>query len=269
MLLKKNKDKNKIYIKIHFILIIFILFSLIRELKKIMSDFIIFRKNNLLLWIIFILIILMFLIIKYKDQICFECILQPTEMNEEKFIPSPPQNNGMMIADLPMSQKNIIDRVYPQNEYPYKAPGFYDQSNYPNLVLPFQVIGGGRRMTPTLGGTQIPILNPPVPIIVNNENIAPINIETRPSDRNSKRIGVIYKIFGNANDILPLFVRRYGNRRLDYTTLIGPFASPLPVITKNQYDELSTNDTVFIKGQKDPYRVTIYSDDLPAYIPYV
>jgi hypothetical protein len=232
-----------------------------------MSDFIIFRKNNLLLWVIFILIICMFLLIFYKDQICFECIIQSNQ-EKEKFMPSPPQNNGMMITSLPPAQRNVIDRIYPQNDYPYKAPGFYDQSNYPNLTLPFQVIGGGRRMTPTLGGTQIPILNPPVPIIVNDENIAPINIETRPSDRNSKRIGVIYKIFGNANDILPLFVRRYGDRRLDYTTLIGPFASPLPVITKNQYDELSTNDTVFIKGQKDPYRVTIYSDDLPAYIPY-
>ena len=33
--------------------------------------------------------------------------------------------------------------------------------------------------------------------------------------------------------------------------------------------ELGTNETVFIKGQKSPYRVSIYRTDYPEYIPYV
>ena len=49
----------------------------------------------------------------------------------------------------------------------------------PNLALPPQVVGCGGRNTPCLGGSQVPIVNPMIPLNINNNNIAPINIRTR------------------------------------------------------------------------------------------
>jgi hypothetical protein len=50
---------------------------------------------------------------------------------------------------------------------------------------------------------------------------------------------------------------------------MGQYSVKVPVITKNKKDELGTNDVVFIKGIRSPYRVTIYKSDFPEYIPYV
>jgi len=43
----------------------------------------------------------------------------------------------------------------------------------------------------------------------------------------------------------------------------------MPIITKKRNEELGTNDIVFIQGQrKAGYRVTMYDQDSPEYIPY-
>lgn len=166
---------------------------------------------------------------------------------------------------------NALDRIYNPIRYPYKSDYFYDQNWYPNLELPFQVIGGGYRNTPTLGGTQIPIYNPPAPISIDNSSISPINITTRGPLGKPQQVGVLYKINGDDNDILPLFGRRrYPNdNRYEYYTLMGQYSVKMPVITKNKNDELGSNDVVFIKGRNVPYRVTIYETDFPQYIPYL
>ena len=166
---------------------------------------------------------------------------------------------------------NALDRIYNPIRYPYKSDYFYDQNWYPNLELPFQVIGGGYRNTPTLGGTQIPIYNPPAPISIDNSSISPINITTRGPLGKPQQVGVLYKINGDDNDILPLFGRRrYPNdTRYEYYTLLGQYSVKMPVITKNKNDELGSNDVVFIKGRNIPYRVTIYETDFPQYIPYL
>lgn len=166
---------------------------------------------------------------------------------------------------------NALDRIYTPTRYPYKSDYFYDQSWYPNLNLPFQVIGGGYRNTPTLGGTQVPIYNPTVPINISNDNIAPINITTRGPLGKPQQLGILYKINGSDNDILPLYGRKkYPNdTKYDYYTLLGNFGVKVPIITKNQNTELGSNDVVFIKGKSEPYRVTIYESDFPQYIPYV
>ena len=167
---------------------------------------------------------------------------------------------------------NDVDRVYSPIQYPYKSPGFYDQKWYPNLDLPFQVIGAGYRNLPTLGGTEVPIMNYTVPIIVNEDNIAPINIQTRGPPGKATQIGVLYKIYGNENTVYPLFGRqRYPRSNMfDYYTMLGPYGTKVSVITKNNNkEEVSTNDVVFIKGMRDPYRVTLYENDSPSYIPYL
>lgn len=166
---------------------------------------------------------------------------------------------------------NSMDRVINPLRYPYKSDYFYDQSWYPNLNLPFQVIGGGRRTIPTLGGTQIPIYNPPVPINISNDNIAPVYINTRGPLGEPQQVGTIFKIYGNDNEYLPLFGRRrYPNDNIyEYYTAMGYHNVKVPVIVKDKHVELGSNDIVFLKGKSDPYRVTIYESDVPQYIPYL
>ena len=175
------------------------------------------------------------------------------------------------IVDNDPKTMNALDRIYNPLRYPYKSDYFYDQRWYPNLQLPFQVIGCGSRNTPCLGGTQVPIYNPPVTIDVSDNNIAPINISTRGPLGQPQQLGILYKVFGDENDVLPLFGRRkYPNdSKYDYYTMTGQFGTKVPVITKNKNNELGTNDVVFIKGSSSPYRVTIYESDFAQYIPYV
>ncbi len=240
------------------------------------------HSNYFILLIIFLVILLYVIVNQYKDKFCLECIFKKEEFQQQQQQQQDPSqylnikpnvpldfgpNNSMMVAPLPPALKKM-DKVYPQNDYPYKADGFYDQGWYPNLKLPFQVIGGGYRMIPTLGGTQIPIMNPPLPIDISDDNIAPNNIEVVNPNKNLQQIGVIYKVFGTNNDIYPLYqspARRNMNQ-YNYYTRMGPYALPVPVVTKNKIDQLDTNDVVFLKNLPGAYRVTIYDNDIGSFV---
>jgi hypothetical protein len=253
-----------------------------------MSKVIKFDKNYFIIGI-FVLILVIYIIFSYYIQnqcmICniekdnkiknIEDNLEKTSKKLESY-----ENSETIINNInypsPIINRdpktiNSLDRVYNPLRYPYKSDYYYDQSWYPDLQLPFQVIGGGYRRTPTLGGTQVPIYNPPVSIDISNDNIAPINITTRGPLGMPQQVGVLYKINGNENDVLPLFGRRkYPNdTKYEYYTMMGRYGSKVNVITKNRNDELGSNDVVFIKGQSSPYRVTIYETDFPQYIPYM
>ena len=183
-------------------------------------------------------------------------------------IPNIQTNN--VINTNPQSA-NALDRVYNPLRYPYKSDYFYDQSWYPNLNLPSQVVGCGGRRTPCLGGTQVPIYNPPTPIDISNNNIAPVYVSTRGPLGEPQQLGILYKIYGDENDTLPLYGRKkYPNDTLyEYYTLLGNYASKVPIVVKNKNVELGTNDVVFIKGRAEPYRATIYESNFPQYIPYL
>lgn len=250
-----------------------------------MSKKICFDTNYLLMFISFIIIILLIIYLyksnkeNYQNDYPNNKELIYRNINEEEIKPKIEEKEKVVnIINYPSSSinrdpksLNALDRIYNPIRYPYKSDYFYDQQWYPNLEIPFQVIGGGYRNTPTLGGTEVPIYNPPVKIDISNENIAPINIQTRGPLGQPQQIGVMYKVNGNDNDILPLFGRRkYPNdNKYEYYTMIGQFGVKVPIITKNRNDELGSNDVVFIKGKNTPYRVTIYETDFPQYIPYL
>ena len=169
-------------------------------------------------------------------------------------------------------EEMALERVYNPLKYPYKSPPFYNQSWYPNQMLPPQVIGCGARNTPCMGGTQIPIANPMRPIDISNRNIAPVNISTRGPLGQPQQVGAIYRVMGNENTVYPLYGRKkYPNGdKWEYYTTIGQYGVKMPVITQRTNTELGTNEIVFIQGQrKAPYRVTMYENDSPEYIPYV
>jgi len=257
-----------------------------------MSKVIAFDKNYFIICIFIIILIIYIFCSYYLQNKCLDCTIekdktsnilsdkiknieqkieyyQGNQNNRETVVNT--VNYPTAVIDRDPKTLNAMDRVYNPLRYPYKSDYFYDQSWYPNLELPFQVIGGGYRNTPTLGGTQIPIYNPPVPIDISNTNIAPVNISTRGPMGNPQQVGTLYKINGNDNDILPLFGRRkYRNdNRYEYYTIMGRFGVKVSVVTKNRNDELGNNDVVFIKGSSSPYRVTIYASDFPEYIPYL
>jgi len=246
-----------------------------------------FDKNYFILGIFIIIFILYILFSYYIQNKCIQCNIE-NEKNKEKYDNNNDNDNNdnydntkTIVNNINYSTPQVInrdpktinslDRVYNPLRYPYKSDYYYDQSWYPNLQLPFQVIGGGYRRTPTLGGTEVPIYNPPVSIDISNNNIAPVNITTRGPLGMPQQVGVLYKINGNENDVLPLFGRRkYPNdNKYEYYTVLGRFGSKINVVTKNRNDELGSNDVVFIKGQSSPYRVTIYESDFPQYIPYM
>ena len=170
-------------------------------------------------------------------------------------------------------QLNSLDRVYNPLRYPYKSSAYYNQNWTPALALPPQVIGCGGRNTPCLGGTQVPIVNPTYPLDYSNNNIAPINIRTRGPLGEPQQVGSIYKLYGDKNEVLPLFGRKKypnGDRNWEYYTMAGKYGVKMRIVSKRKGDELGTNDVVFINGYgQSPYRVTLYETDFPQYIPYL
>lgn len=249
-----------------------------------MSKKISFDRNYLIIFIFIIILILYIVISYYIQNKCVACNIEKYNDNKQY---TPPSNivETPIIQQAPRVQEvypsavinrdpkslNALDRIYNPIRYPYKSDYYYDQRWYPNLEIPFQVIGGGYRNIPTLGGTEVPIYNPPVKINIDNSNIAPVNIQTRGPLGQPQQMGVMYKINGSDNDMLPLFGRRkYPNdTKYEYYTMIGQFGVKVPIITKNRNDELGSNDIVFLKGKNSPYRVTIYETDFPQYIPYL
>lgn len=205
----------------------------------------------------------------YKDQIK-KVNSRIDNINTKKTFNSSVILNPNSIYQSPQ-QINSLDRIYNPLRYPYRSQPYYNQFWYPNLNLPPQVIGGGARNIPTLGGTQIPISNPMVPINVSNSNIAPINISTRGPLGQPQQVGAIYKVFGNNNEVYPLYGRRkYPNsNKWNYYTTIGNYGVKMPIITPRKWEELGNNDIVFIKGKYgEKYKVNMYDNDFPQYIPY-
>lgn len=201
-------------------------------------------------------------------------------LSEEKNVEKEPFTPNVIVQQVPVSSDpinrspkeiNSIDRFWNPLRYPYRSDYFYDQGWYPQNNLPFQVIGGGRRMAPTLGGTEVPIANPMLPISVSEAPIAPINISTRGPRGMPQQLGVIYKVQGDNNTYLPLFgMKEYPNSdSYKYYTAFGNNSQvKVPLITKYKNQPLGDNDEVIIRGQSERYRVTLYESDFPQYIPY-
>ncbi len=196
---------------------------------------------------------------------------------------------------------NALDRIYNPLRYPYKSVPYYryeatyvkpqrplmdpnaffsPAAPYPDLRLPAPVVGCGARREPCYGGSQevIPNLLPPVDVSENNiapvtisQVTAPVNISTRGPLGQPQQVGVLYKIFGNENEIHPLFGRRkYPNgNKWEYYTMVGKYGVKMPLKPIRNNEELGNNDEVEIQGLTGKYRVTVYESDFPQYIPYV
>ncbi len=181
-------------------------------------------------------------------------------------------NHGMYwpytVSHIPQSDpqgKQIL------NQLTFNYPSVYDDPyNYPNVTLPAHVIGCGGRRGACMGGSQVPIPNTIPPVNISEQNIAPVNLTVRGFDEGVQQVGTIQKVFGTENVVYPLFGRKkYRNdNKWEYFVKFGQYGVILPVIPLRNYEEFNTNDQVFIQGQRDKYRVTMYDADIPQYLPF-
>lgn len=109
----------------------------------------------------------------------------------------------------------------------------------------------------------------------------PINVNTRGFDTSYKQIGILTRTMQRQGDevILPLMGRPlYSNRsKWQYYTMNDKSnAIKLPISHNgrsctNQYgcDELTSGDTVYVEGYNDAFKITIYENSQPRYIPFL
>ena len=106
----------------------------------------------------------------------------------------------------------------------------------------------------------------------------PINISTQAIDTNYRQVGILTRENGNET-ILPLMGRPLDNARgqWQFYTLSDKHTSVKLPISKNgrsctgEYgcNDLYNGDIVYVEGYNDSFKVTIYENNTPAYIPYV
>jgi hypothetical protein len=243
------------------------------------------KKVNIYIIVLLLIIICVIIYNMYMKNVSIRLSEVPkvetfSEPPSPTIIVTPPSPKNDVIERSP-KEINATDRFWNPLRYPYRSDYFYDQgwyssnnalTGYPSNNLPFQVMGGGRRMAPTIGGSEIPIANPTVPINIAEAPIAPINITTRGPRGIPQQLGVIYKVNGDHNTYLPLFgMKEYPNSdSYKYYTAIGNNSQvKVPLITKYRNQPLGDNDEVMIKGDPHRYRVTLYESDFPQYIGYI
>ena len=231
-------------------------------------------KGQYFILIMILVIGLSFWIIETKKEnnIKLSLLLNKIQNNDKKNDePKIIINESSQYISKTPSQVNSLDRYINPLRYPYKSPEYYDYS-YANTLLSSNVVGGGRRTIPTLGGSQEIIENPRNIIDVSNSSITPIAVSSRGPLGVPQQMGTLHKLSGNEENVYPLFGRRKfpNGNEWEYYTLMGPYETKVRIITeKSNYNELGTNDEVKLEGFTDRYRVVIYETDFPQYIPYV
>jgi len=106
----------------------------------------------------------------------------------------------------------------------------------------------------------------------------PINIRTRGFESSYRQVGILTRSNGNET-ILPLMGRPLDNARgkWQFYTMSDKHMSVKLPVSKNgrsctgEYgcNDLYNGDNVYVEGYNDAFKVTIYENNTPAYIPYV
>ena len=158
------------------------------------------------------------------------------------------------------------NRVNNQNKTGlYPRPG-YSFSNIENDVLlnPYQAPLRDNRLFPNINSFP---------------NKIPINVPTQSYDTNYRQIGILTRIGGNKETIIPLMGRPLITNRDNwnfYTLSENNNMLKLPIshdgrkcMSQNGCKDLYTGDTVSVDGYNDSFKVTTYENNSPQYIPYL
>jgi hypothetical protein len=107
----------------------------------------------------------------------------------------------------------------------------------------------------------------------------PINMSTQGPIMNYSQIGLLTRLNGSGDMVLPLMGRQTptGRSKYQYYTMMpsGNLNTKLPVSVNgksctSEYgcDEISSGDVVYVDGINDTFRATVYESGLFSYIPY-
>ena len=105
----------------------------------------------------------------------------------------------------------------------------------------------------------------------------PINIKTRGFDDAYRQVGILTRMDGREM-ILPLMGRPLHTNRnkWQYYTMSNNQGVKLPLSKNgrsctNEYgcDDMFNGDTVYVEGYRDAFKVTMYENASPRYIPYI
>lgn len=113
-----------------------------------------------------------------------------------------------------------------------------------------------------------------------SRNAVPINISTTAVDTAYRQLGILTPLNGSSKDnILPLMGRPLFTRRSlwQYYTISNQHNNvKLPVSVKgksglndNGVDEIYSDDTVYVEGYNEPFKVTKYENDTIKYLPFI
>ena len=148
----------------------------------------------------------------------------------------------------------------------YPRPG-YSFSNIENDVLlnPYEAPLRDNRIFPNSG--------------IEFQNRVPINVPTQSYDSNYRQVGILTRVGGDKETILPIMGRPLITNRDKwnfYAMSENNNLLKLPMshngkkcMGQNGCDDVYTGDTVKVDGYNDMFKVTTYENDTPRYIPYI
>ena len=193
-----------------------------------------------LFFILLILSILIFMYIKYNDN------LKNKNLTNNKLINTDLVNKNLLDINLNNSISQDLD----------------ENSNKDVLLNPYTApLKDDRIFNKNSNGVKVPI-----------------NVPTQSFDTSYRQIGILTRVNGTET-ILPLMGRPlFSNRdKWNYYTMNDKNNMiKLPLTFKNKSctsdqgcDSLSNGDTVYVEGYSDIFRVTTYDNDVMRYIPYL
>jgi hypothetical protein len=180
-------------------------------------------------------------------------------------------NNNITSVRPDYRKIKSLDRIYNPLEYPFQSTPYYNNSWFPSYTQSAGTLECGGRREPCYGGSQTVIDNHYPRRVINNDNIAPINIRTRGPEGEPQQVGTLFNLSPGNKDVLPLFGRpRFPNdNKWEYYTLIGKFGAKVPVKPLRNYQEVGTNDILQLVNYPGNFQATIYKRDDMQYIPYI
>jgi len=139
---------------------------------------------------------------------------------------------------------------------------------------------GGFALIPSYPYNNLSSYNDPLrPPLRDERYVVPINVSTSAVDTSYRQIGILTPLNGSSKDnILPLMGRPLFTRRSmwQYYTISNQHNNvKLPVSVKgksglndNGVDEIYSDDTVYVEGYNEPFKVTKYENDTIKYLPF-
>jgi len=139
---------------------------------------------------------------------------------------------------------------------------------------------GGFALIPSYPYNNLSSYSDPLrPPLRDERYVVPINVSTSAVDTSYRQIGILTPLNGSSKDnILPLMGRPLFTRRSmwQYYTISNQHNNvKLPVSVKgksglndNGVDEIYSDDTVYVEGYNEPFKVTKYENDTIKYLPF-